>query len=371
LDPSLSASRVHTVVQKLHGSTARIETRLIECDTQEQYQKLSFFMDRVAQTLAEHGVALGTLLEQSKDTVHMKPISDYSSTAQTPSWSTSNPGRNSSLSAQPKSPDSHHQIFSYSESYRDLIAVIQSRFVEKDIFRITKALASIRPSYSTFTKRWDDEDLALMDRCVERSAKDYKDLMKLYSVPTLVCRKIGEIVQVNKEFTLLTGWSREVLLGRYSGINDQTSYRMGEETIGPRINSSMRRERPVFLAEILDDESVIKFYEDFARMAMGEGSGGHGSVMRACKLLKYTADADSNCEFSVKQSISKRKRGGEQLEPDERRTKLLKSGKGTAPSPPDRSLGCRWLNDYVFCWTVRRDCFGAPMVLVFNVRLLA
>jgi hypothetical protein len=81
------------------------------------------------------------------------------------------------------------------------------------------------------------------------------------------------------------------------------------------------RPQPVFLAELLDNDSAITFYEDFSRLAFGE-SRGESVTSRGGKLLKYQTEEGM-----------------------------------------DMKIVCS------FCWMMKRDAFDIPMLIVMNVSL--
>jgi hypothetical protein len=116
--------------------------------------------------------------------------------------------------------------------------------------------------------------------------------------------------------------------------------------------------QPVFLAELLDDDSVIEFYEDFAKLAFGDS---RGSVTTRCRLLKYQPkDAPAAPEIK-EESKSKR-----------RDTKGGIGGMGNRVSEIDGEHGIGRLEkdgkmDCSYCWTVKRDVFDIPMLIVMNV----
>lgn len=82
---------------------------------------------------------------------------------------------------------------------------------------------------------------------------------------------MGEIVGVNKEFIVLIGWIKDVLLGKelncninFGGIGvwiilwfksfNESSVENGGVVSGLRL---------VFFVELMDYESVVEFYEDY------------------------------------------------------------------------------------------------------------
>ncbi|RAL62558.1 hypothetical protein DID88_004408 [Monilinia fructigena] len=181
--------------------------------------------------------------------------------------------------------DTVHEPYSYTAGFHSLTAFIQKRFSPNKTLRIAKSLASIRPSFISCTKTLNRQDLVFMEKCFQRTLFEYEDFMLNCCTPTVVCRRTGEIAAANKEFTILTGWRKEVLLGNEANLNINTG------NSGPSSSASSGRgsfttlecaplnladsntsgkAQPIFLAELLDDDSVIEFYEDFARLAFGD-----------------------------------------------------------------------------------------------------
>jgi len=116
------------------------------------------------------------------------------------------------------------------------------------------------------------------------------------------------------------------------------------------------RPQAVFLAELLDDDSVIEFYEDFAKLAFGDS---RGSVTKRCKLLKYqtkelrdeTKDDDKSVDRKRK-DVSGSMLGG--------RVNKIDGEFGIGRLERDGKLDC------AYCWTVKRDVFDIPMLIVMN-----
>lgn len=276
--------------------------------------------------------------------------------------------------------DTVHEPYSYTTGFHSLTAFLQRRFSANKTLRIAKSLASIRPSFISCTKTLNRQDLIFMEKCFQRTLFEYEEFMLNCCTPTLVCRRTGEIAAVNKEFTLLTGWKKDVLLGKEANLNINTGKggssdnsstpaslgntgragfstpRMRPLTIGE--GQKEGRPQPVFLAELLDDDSVIEFYEDFARLAFGDS---RGSVTTRCKLLKY--QTKENIEGS----------------PEEKEPKIVKKevaggigGMGNRVREIDGEHGIGRLErdgkmDCTYCWTVKRDVFDIPMLIVMNV----
>ncbi|EFQ99000.1 transcription factor [Nannizzia gypsea CBS 118893] len=289
--------------------------------------------------------------------------------------------------------DSVKDPYSYTSGFHSLTAFIQRRFSPQKTLRIAKALASIRPSFIATTKTLNRDDLIFMEKCFQRTLWEYEDFINACGTPTIVCRRTGEIAAVGKEFSILTGWRKEVLLGKEPNHNVNTGGSSGLVTDStsrgsytPRpyssdvYNSSTAatpRTQPVFLAELLDDDSVIEFYEDFAKLAFGDS---RGSVMTTCKLLKYKTKADSDILAGSNGEAD----AGQNGEASSSEANELNGSNANGATTNGRGLR-RWgkgeiageagMNQLGFrdgkvecsyCWTVKRDVFDIPMLIVMN-----
>ena len=122
------------------------------------------------------------------------------------------------------------------------------------------------------------------------------------------------------------------------------------------------RLQPAFLAELLDDDSVIEFYEDFARLAFGDS---RGSVTKKCRLLKYQSKEELENSKSPEQkdgTLKTRKpepAGG--IGGMGNRVREIDGEHGIKNRTKDGKIDCS------YCWTVKRDVFDIPMLIVMNV----
>lgn len=197
----------------------------------------------------------------------------------------------SSTLKRPRDPSSVYTSvttpYPYTTGFHSLIAYLQRRFAASPsrTLSIAKSLASIRPSFIATTKTLNREDLIFMEKCFQRTLWEYEGFIESVGTPTIVARRTGEIAAVGKEFQILTGWRKNVLLGREPNLNVNTGHSgntpaevgSGANTKGrgTGMNTPARRrpedeqngldnggrQQPVFLAELLDDDSVVQFYE--------------------------------------------------------------------------------------------------------------
>ncbi|PPJ49537.1 hypothetical protein CBER1_01886 [Cercospora berteroae] len=258
--------------------------------------------------------------------------------------------------------------YPYTQGFHALTALLKKRFVPKKVLHIAKALATIRPSFISCNQHLDHDDLIFMEKCFQRTLCEYENFINAYGTPTVICRRTGEIAAVSKEFCLVTGWRRDVLLGKEPNLNVNTG---GVATSGTQTGSSSRgaatprmsnleidsgRPQPVFLAELMDEDSVVQFYEDFAELAFGASKT--AIIGAPCALLKYRTKDDPGWgpnDHLADDGKRIKKHGDVKTEP------LIKGEAGMhALGERDGKVPCQ------MCWTVKRDVFDIPMCIVMN-----
>ena len=280
--------------------------------------------------------------------------------------------------------------YSYTAGFHSLISYIQRRFSTSstNTLRIAKALASIRPSFIATTKTLNRDDLIFMEKCFQRTLWEYHGFIEGCGTPTIIARRTGEIVDVGKEFCLLSGWTREVLLGREPNLNVN---RGGDSTAGNSANTTGRagyntprmppsdeglnsgertpsRPQPVFLAELLDDESVVNFYEDFARLAFGDSRGsarGHSTLLKYRTKDQFPLQPTSEAESGDHASTAGRGNGV----PSHKHA--YRQHAGGAPRRVENLGVTDGKVECAYCWSVKRDVFDIPMLIVMNVSLIS
>ena len=290
------------------------------------------------------------------------------------------PFRQSALGKRSRDPSSIYETvkdpYPYVKGFHDMILKLQQRrFSSPKIFRIVKSLASIRPSFIACTRTLNRLDLVFMEKCFQRTLFEYEEFMHHCSAPTIVCRRTGEVAAVNKEFTALTGWTKDVLLGKEPNLNanfagssgsapsSSSSLAAGRVGLTPRLSALKPdmaqdgRPQPVFIAELLDEDSVMDVYEDFGELAF-ENSRGH--VTRKCKLVKYRTKESMN-------SAASNASANDDV-PKEHRKSILSSRVTRIDGEHAISrLERDGKVDCTYTWTIKRDVFDIPMMIVMNV----
>ncbi|KAL1871182.1 hypothetical protein VTK73DRAFT_2233 [Phialemonium thermophilum] len=266
--------------------------------------------------------------------------------------------------------------YQYVRSFHKLIAFLQQRFSASKTLRIAKSLASIRPAFISCTRTLNRQDLIFMEKSFQRALFEYEEFMQQCSSPAIVCRRTGEIAGVNKEFTALTGWSKAVLLGQEPNLNVNTGGSSGSSSAGNTGRAGMSTPRlktlnaeiaatkpadgqpqPVFLAELLDDESVITFYEDYAQLAFNDS---RGKVVRKCSLLKYRTQESVNSNSGAGANTDESPQRDPRSSILSNRVARIDGEHGISKLEKDGKLECS------YTWTIKRDTFDIPMLIIIN-----
>ncbi|KIW10782.1 hypothetical protein PV08_10081 [Exophiala spinifera] len=295
---------------------------------------------------------------------------------------------------RPRDPSSIYtsvtQPHSYTAGFHNLVAYCRKRFATQPskTLAIAKSLASIRPSFIATTRTLNREDLIFMEKCFQRTLWEYEGFIEGVGTPTIVARRTGEIAAVGKEFQILTGWTKSVLLGRSPNLNVNRGHSGATPSGGSGTNTASRtagfntptqrtteaengekRSQPVLLAELLDDDSVVQFYEDFARLAFGDS---RGSVLGRGKLLKYrtkddelsqnlNAEAEARNEDGKPNGTDGRRKDSNHSRRNDMKKDGISGEKGMQKlGSADGKVDC------TYCWTVKRDVFDIPMLIVMN-----
>lgn len=201
-----------------------------------------------------------------------------------------------------------------------------------------------------------------MEKSFQRTLVEYDDFLQHCCAPTIVCRRTGEVTAVNKEFTALTGWTRNVLLGKEPNLSSearpvngvaQDTNGQGEMTTPRPKNATLDtgdRPQPIFLAELLDDDSVVEFYHDFSQLAFEDS---RGKVQRSGRLKKYRTQQGQESKES---SPHKDPRTGILSN----RVTRIDGEHGISRIERDGMVEC------TYCWTIKRDTFNMPMMIIIN-----
>jgi PAS domain-containing protein len=162
----------------------------------------------------------------------------------------------------------------YTPGYHQLIAYLRKRFPKPMLVKMTESMASYRPLFIACTNLLKEEDLIFMEQCFQRTLLTYDNFIHVSGTPTIVWRRTGEIAYVGDEFCMLTGWARDELVLK----------------------------KKTFIVELLDDKSVLEYFQLFLRIAFGDFLG---ATMTECTLLTPRVDVKirTGCIWTLKRDV--------------------------------------------------------------------
>jgi PAS domain-containing protein len=263
--------------------------------------------------------------------------------------------------------ESVKEPYPYTTGFHLMTNALRKRLPLGKLLTIARALGEIRPSFIASTKDLTREDLIFMEKCFQRTLVEFDDFLQHCCAPTIVCRRTGEVAAVNKEFTALTGWTKDVLLGKEpnrhvaarphsnGSSQDGDSLPRSEATTPmlrhAQIEGSTSRPQPVFIAELLDDDNLVEFYRDYSELAFEDS---RGKVQRSGRLVKYRP-----------QESAEAKDRAPQRDPRtgilSNRVTKIDGEHGISRIEQDGKVDC------TYCWTIKRDVFDIPMMIIINV----
>ncbi|KAI8921967.1 hypothetical protein DFJ77DRAFT_516060 [Powellomyces hirtus] len=143
--------------------------------------------------------------------------------------------------------------YDYREGFHSLVRYVKGRMEKNDVMRICRALAQFRPSFMAQIMNLSEEDLVFMEKCFQRTIMEFDKLIGFSGTPTAVWRRTGEVALVGKEFSILTQWPREQLLGKKT-----------------------------YIYELMDNSSAVDYWEKFSLIAFDNSQQ---SIMTTCTLM--------------------------------------------------------------------------------------
>ncbi|KAH7119773.1 transcription activator of gluconeogenesis [Dendryphion nanum] len=193
-----------------------------------------------------------------------------------------------------------NEPFPYVGSWHHLTATILSRFCRASAEKIKIALSKFRPSLLHAAERLTTNDAILQERNLQRSLVDLEEKFSEVGVPYILCRRTGEVVAMNKEFTILTGWDRGVLLGKEPNLN--VNFGLLPPTGIPESDPSTRTNTtplmagqepkktpfPVNMIELLDERSAVEWAGDLSELIYLNNH----AQRRRVNMLRYRTKED-------------------------------------------------------------------------------
>ena len=161
--------------------------------------------------------------------------------------------------------------FDYGRSYKILLKNLKSRLSVEEYQHVCLHLSKIRPSFIAIAAGLSEQDLTFVEHSFNRLSLEYEKFMSLSGTPSAIWRRTGEIVAVSREFSYLSGWSADQLVG----------YK--------------------YIFDIFTPESIVAYFNTYSQIAFdGENITGYLN----CKLITAkNEDVECTYCFTLKKDV--------------------------------------------------------------------
>jgi hypothetical protein len=259
--------------------------------------------------------------------------------------------------------------YNYVHSFHRMFGLVKTLYAADYLKRAIHAIENFRPVLMTNASTLDGEDLLYQEKNLQRSLVTMLSNFAEVGTPCLICRRSGEVVGMNKEFEILTGWRREVLLGYVPNAN----VNLGPRAAGSPQAGSMTKTptllgqepdpgpHPVNILELFDQASGVQYLDDFSCLAFEDPLGkGH----RRVNMLRYLTKED----MARMPDRATNMANGKPVKPEPTIKHEDGSIQQSEAAIRNLGVGANGLIDAMVMWHIKRDNFDMPMLLAFQVR---
>jgi hypothetical protein len=255
--------------------------------------------------------------------------------------------------------------YDYVKGYHRLYQLINKKYTRPLVAKAQEYLQNYRPVLLHVREELNTDDLIHQEMGLQRSLLTLQEHFAEVGTPFLICRRSGEIVGINKEFTILTGWKREVLLGQEPNLNvnlgtsrDANDSEFSTNTTTPNLTAQDSAETgtpSVNVVELMDPKSALEFLQNFSELAYQDP---RGYASQRVNMLRYQTRSDI-------ERIQEMKDAKEPLIKMEGGAGAVHQGESAM-----QRLGAKnGMVDCMIWWHIKRDIFDLPMLVSMSVSL--
>ncbi|KAI8931647.1 hypothetical protein NX059_011297 [Plenodomus lindquistii] len=259
--------------------------------------------------------------------------------------------------------------YDYVKGYHRLYQIINRKYSRSWVAKAQEYLQNYRPVLLQVREELNTDDLIHQEMCVQRSLMTLQDHFAEVGTPFLICRRSGEIVGLNKEFTILTGWKREVLLGHEPNLNvnlgttrDAAESELSTQNTTPILNPQDGEiaKPSVNIIELMDPRSALEYLQHFSELCYQDP---RGYAQQRVSMLRYQTKADVDRIQEMKAA---------NVAGDVKPDPLIKTegGAGTVHQGESamQRLGAKnGMVDCMIWWHIKRDIFDMPILVSISV----
>lgn len=254
--------------------------------------------------------------------------------------------------------------YNYANGFHHMFQILKKKFPEGFLAQAQEYLRRYRPTLLAVQVDMNTDDLVHQEMGLQRNLMTLQEHFAEVGTPFLICRRSGEIVGINKEFTILTGWKREVLLGQEPNLNVNSG-------VGGAMNSSLSTQtnttpnltgqepdtgtKAVNIVELMDVKSALEYLHHFSELCYEDP---HGHAKQRANMLRYQTQTDLDRIQEMK------------AKPDHKSDPLIKMEGGTVHQGESamQRLGAKnGMVDCMIWWHIKRDIFEMPVLVCMSV----
>ncbi|KAJ4988292.1 transcription factor [Stagonosporopsis vannaccii] len=255
----------------------------------------------------------------------------------------------------------------YVKGYHKLFQLILTKYSRPWAAKAQEYVQNFRGVLVDVHSKLEKEDLIHQEKGLQRHLLTLQEHFAEVGTPFIICRRSGEIVGMNKEFTILTGWKREVLLGQepnltvnQHGDRDPNESEMSTRTnttptIAAQQSESESEPQPINIIQLMEPKSALQYLQRFSELAYQDP---RGFAHQRVNMLRYQtkADVERLAEREVRRDekeVIKTEGGGISVHQGESAMQRLGAKKGMV--------------DCMIWWHIKRDIFDMPVLVCMSV----
>lgn len=254
--------------------------------------------------------------------------------------------------------------YDYVKGYHRLYQLINKKYTRPLVAKAQEYLQNYRPVLLHVREELNTSDLIHQEMGLQRSLLTLQEHFAEVGTPFLICRRSGEIVGINKEFTILTGWKREVLLGQEPNLNvnigttrHSDDSELSTQNTTPNIqplDSGETGTPSVNVVELMDPKSALEFLQNFSELAYQDP---RGYASQRVNMLRYQTRSDVERIQEMKDEKPVKTEGGSAVHQGESAMQRLGAKNGMV--------------DCMIWWHIKRDIFDLPMLVSMSVSFVS
>lgn len=254
----------------------------------------------------------------------------------------------------------------YVKGYHKLFQLILTKYSRPWAAKAQEYVQNFRGVLVDVHSKLEKEDLIHQEKGLQRHLLTLREHFAEVGTPFIICRRSGEIVGMNKEFTILTGWKSEVLLGQEPNltVNQHGDRDPNESEMSTRTNTtptlaaqqseSESEAQPINIIQLMEPKSALQYLQRFSELAYQDP---RGFAHQRVNMLRYQTKAD------VERLAEREGRRDDK----DIKTEGGVPGVHQGESAMQRLGAKKGMVDCMIWWHIKRDIFDMPVLVCMSV----